>query len=89
MEELKTIRSSLGHIDVFANSQKTVLYIIPHGYIGPNLVKEDLKCVFEFEESHQNEWTYIVDTSRVKIANPINPFYLRKLKELKFIKEYV
>lgn len=89
MQKLKTLNSRFGHIDVFANSSKTILYIIPHGYVGPSLVKKDLKYALEFEENYQNEWTYIVDTSKVKIANPLNPFYLRELKKLKLMKEYI
>lgn len=82
-------RSYFGHIDVFTNSERTILYIIPHGYVGPKLVGKDLEFAFEFEKRHQNKWTYIVDTSKVKVANPLNPFYLRKLQKLKLMKEYI
>ncbi len=89
MQKLETLTSNFGYIEVFTNLERTILYIIPHGYIGPKLVKKDLAFAFAFEEKQQNSWTYIVDTSKVKVANPLNPFYLRKLQELKFMQEYI
>lgn len=89
MKQLIKIDSKFGHIDVFHIEAKNLLYAIPNGYVGPELVKKDLQFLGEFNDNTEDEWQYILDTSKVKIVNPINPFLLRGLSQLSKMKEYV
>lgn len=89
MKQLIKIDSKFGHIDVFHIEAKNLLYAIPNGYVGPELVKKDLQFLGEFNDNTEDEWQYILDTSNVKIVNPINPFLLRGLSQLSKMKEYV
>jgi len=90
MQKITTLKSSLGQIDIFVNANKTILYVVPNGYVGPSLVKKDLNYALEFENSISHEWTYIVDTSKVSVVSPLNPFFLhRGLKRFTRMKAYV
>jgi len=90
MQKITTLKSTLGHIDIFANANKTTLFVIPKGYVGPSLVKKDLNYALEFENSISHEWTYIVDTSKVSVVSPLNPLFLHLgLKQFKRMKAYV
>lgn len=89
MIKMITLTSGLGHIDVFTNEERTYLYAVPHGYVGPSLVKKDLEFMNDFDLKSISEWSYIVDTSEVKVVNPINPFLLKGLKRFSNMKEYV
>ena len=89
MNQITKITSRFGYIDVYANEDKSVLYAIPNGYVGPTLVKKDLKFLAQFNKECQGEWKYIVDISKAKIVNPINPFLLNNLKDFSKMKEYV
>ncbi len=42
MQKTTTLKSYLGQIDIFVNTSKTILYIVPKGCVGPSLVKKDL-----------------------------------------------
>lgn len=89
MIKITTLDSSFGHIDVFTNEERSFLYAVPHGYVGPALVKKDLKFMNDFDLGSTAEWSYIVDTSKVKVVNPINPFLLKGLSRFSNMKEYV
>ena len=75
MQKTTTLKSYLGQVDIFVNVDKTTLYIVPKGYVGPSLVKKDLNYALEFENSISQEWTYIVDTSKVSVVSPLNPIF--------------
>lgn len=89
MEQLTKIKSRFGHIDVFINKEKTTLYAVPNGYVGPELVKKDLKFLKKFDANCENKWKYIVDISKVKIVNPINPFLLNGLRQFSKMSTYI
>lgn len=89
MKKTTTISSRLGTVDVFISSDKRTVYAIPNGYISPSLVIKDLAYLKEFDSASKVKWKYIVDTSRVKVAHPINPFFLRRIKQFSMMSEYV
>ncbi len=89
MTMITKIVSRFGYIEVFINKEKSIIYAIPNGYVGPSLVKKDLAFLADFDLNSKEDWTYIVDTSKVKVVNPINPFLLKGLKQFSKMKEYV
>lgn len=89
MKKTISISSRLGHVDNFVNESKTIVLAKPHGYIGPQLLLKDLEFLTSFDKNSTTPWKYIVDTSKTKFVNPINPFLLRKLRGLSHMQEYV
>lgn len=89
MNKAAKIVSRYGYIDVFINADKNILYAIPNGYVGPGLVKKDLKFLTDFDKKSQVKWKYIVDTSKAKVVHPMNPFLLKGLTQLSKMNEYV
>ena len=89
MKHLEKIEAQFGYIDIFSNEKGSFLYVVPHGYVGPSLVKRDLDFAQSFDNNCNEKWTYIVDTSKVTLPNPINVFYLRRIKNFKKMEEYV
>ena len=89
MNKLTKIESRFGYIEVYTNEDKSTLYAIPNGYVGPDLVRKDLAFLKIFDANATGKWKYIVDTSKVKIVNPINPFLLKGLKQFPKMSEYI
>lgn len=89
MTKLTKIVSRLGYIDVFTNQKRSIVYAIPNGYVGPTLVKKDLEFLADFDLNSTGGWTYIVDTSKVKVVHPLNPFLLKGLKQFSKMEAYV
>jgi len=89
MQKITKITSRFGYIDVFINENRNILYAVPNGYIGPELVKKDLDFLTEFDGNCVGRWKYIVDVSKVKIVNPLNPFLLSGLKQFSKLNEYI
>ncbi len=89
MIKIARVVSRFGYIDISTNENRSILYAKPSGYVGPDLVKKDLEFLKKFDAHCEGGWKYIVDTSAVKIANPINPFLLNSLKQFSKMNEYV
>jgi len=53
------------------------------------LVKDDLQIAKSFGLQLKRPWIYLVDTSENPIPNPLNLFYLRRIKKLPYIKNYI
>lgn len=85
--KIKEINAPLGSVSLYTNTKKDLLYAKASGYINLGLVKKDLSFVQSFNTTHP--WTYLVDTSKVKSAHPLNPFYLAQLKNNKSLKTYI
>jgi hypothetical protein len=66
-----------------------VLWVDAHGYIGPSLLRDDLAFATRFDAMHEGGWTYVVDIRRVRWANPLNIFYLRKITRLPNLRGYI
>ena len=89
MNKLNKIESRFGYIEIYTNEDRNILYAIPNGYVGPNLVRKDLAFLKIFDTNCEGKWKYIVDTSKAKIVNPINPFLLKGLKQFPNMSEYI
>ena len=86
---VEKFESKHGFIDIFSNSTRSYLYVKPHDCIVPSLVIEDILFAQHFGLSAQANWNYIVDTTNVLIANPLNIFYLRQIKTFPNLKQYI
>lgn len=83
------IQQKFGHVTVYALESPALLYIQANGYIGPSLLQETLELARGFGKQHSNGWDYIVDTIGVKIANPLNVFWLRRIHKLPNLRRYI
>jgi hypothetical protein len=59
------------------------------GYIGLRLVREDVHAAAAFGKEHPEGWIYVADTSKVRVANPLNLVYLRRIQQLPNVRAYV
>lgn len=80
---------NFGSIVLYRDTQKGLFVVEPKGIINPNLVKVDLKEAYAFGEKFNKNWVYLVDTSKVTFPNPINLFYLKKIRVLPYVDKYV
>lgn len=86
LNKVLDIKRSFGRLRLYTSKNKFI--VRPSGVINPTLVKIDLKYARDFGEAAL-DWDYIVDTSEVKFANPINLFLLRRVKSLPNLSRYV
>lgn len=59
------------------------------GHVGPRLVRWDLERAAAFGVEHPRGWWYVVDTSGVRLPNPLNLAYLRRIRRLPNLRGYV
>jgi hypothetical protein len=89
---MKTIlekKDFFGSLKISVSEEKGLFLIEPKGIINPGLVLADLKAAHQFGSEYQKPWIYIVNTENVLFPNPLNLFYLSRIKELPFISEYI
>ena len=84
-----TIRRRFGHLVLRTSAAPPALVIEAHGYIGPSLLRADLAAAREFGERHPGGWTYVAYTTHVRAINPLNVFWLRRIRALPHLGEYV
>jgi hypothetical protein len=87
MKLILDISKQGGRLEIY--SIRNTLYIRPSGIINPILIKEDLKAAMIFGLMNPKGWEYIVDTSNVLFPNPVNLFYLKKIKDLPNLNNYI
>lgn len=78
-----------GSISLTWMPEQDVLLVEGKGYVGLGMVREDLQRAGTFGKEHSNGWTYIADTSKVRLANPLNLIYLRRIPQLPNLRAYI
>jgi hypothetical protein len=78
-EPLTVLDAKLGAIHVGARHEAPCLWSKPTGYISPKLLRREFACASEFAAHHPEGWNFVVDTRGVKLMNPINALFLRRL----------
>jgi hypothetical protein len=87
MEKVFEFSKHGGSLSIY--NAKNLLLLKPKGIINPSIIKEDLNFAREFGTSFSKDWIYLVNTEKVLFPNPLNIFYLSKIKHLPNIKAYV
>jgi hypothetical protein len=82
-------RGRLGAIHIGSRPRPPCLWNKPNGYIGPSLLRREHACAEEFARQHPEGWVFVVDTSSVRLINPINPLFTRRLLRLPNIRAYI
>lgn len=78
-----------GSVALTAYQQRPLLFVEARGYVGPALLKGVLAYGRPFGEQFPQGWDYAVDTTRLTLAHPINPYYLRQIHHLPHLRRYI
>ena len=87
--KLLEVNKSGGCLKLYGDEAKALFMVVPHGIINPALIKIDLLEAEKFGAQQSKPWTYLVDTSNVIFPNPLNLLFLRKIKHLPNLGQYV
>lgn len=86
----KTFTSRTGSIELsLVEGVSDTFQVVPKGVVSLTLLKEYLSFIERLDQQHTRKFNHIVDTSMVKFANPLNPFFLRRISRLKNINHYI
>jgi hypothetical protein len=77
-----------GSLKITVDREEGLFLVEPRGIINPSLVQFDLEAAIAFGSEIKKPWIYIVNTKNVLFPNPINLFYLSRIKELPFRERY-
>lgn len=88
-EKLFETKDIFGSLTLYKCTNKSILIVEPKGIINPSLVQIDLREAKKFGNMQSEKWTYLVNTEHVIFPNPLNLFFLRQIKDLPSISEYV
>ena len=86
-EVLDRVNRRFGGVELIARNN--VFLVRARGYIGPSLIREELKIAAAFGESRSEGWWYVVDTTAVRVPNPLNALLLRQIRSLPHIRGYL
>ena len=87
--KLLEVNKSGGSLKLYGDEAKGLFVVEPHGIINPALIKIDLLEAEKFGAMQSKPWIYLVDTSNVTFPNPLNLLFLRKIKHLPNLGQYV
>ena len=83
------INHRFGQIIVQHHAAPPHLLIQAVGYVNPKMLQETLVIAEVFGQQQPNGWDYVVDTTKLKIAHPLNPIWLRKIHKLPNLNRYI
>jgi len=87
VKPLAETRRRLGRITFDTIDDPPVLVVTPHGYVGPRLVRDDLRVAREHAATQPGPWWYVVDPTDA-IPNPVNLVFLRAVSRLPGVAGY-
>jgi hypothetical protein len=86
---LERIRRGRGELAILARERPATFLVRARGAIGPALIRADLARARAFGSAHPDGWDYVVDTSEVRFAHPLNVFWLREIRKLPNLSRYM
>lgn len=89
LEKYFETKDLFGHLTLYRDVEKGLFLVEPRGIINPNLIKIDLKEAALFGEKQKRKWVYLVNTKYVTLPNPLNLFFLKRIKKLPYLEKYV
>jgi hypothetical protein len=85
---VERIRRGPGEFELYVRNTPTTFLVRAVGGIGPALVRDGIARAAAFGEARPEGWEYIADTTRVRVANPLNVFVLRRIRHLPNLTSY-
>jgi hypothetical protein len=89
LEKYFETKDQFGSLTLYKDIERGLFVVEPRGVINPGLVKIDLKKAYDFGQGQQQGWIYLVNSTSVLFPNPLNLLYLKKIKSLPYLKQYV
>lgn len=83
------INHRFGKITIQKQTNPSYLLVQAKGYVNPKMLQATLAIAEEFGREQPQEWDYIVDTTELKVAHPLNPIWLRKIHKLPHLNRYI
>ena len=83
------VRRWRGCLRLCTRSAPPALLVQAFGYIGPSLIRADLAFAEGFGRIHSSGWDYVVDTTGMRCAHPLNPLWLRRIRGLPNLRRYI
>lgn len=87
MGERREIRTRTGTVTIAV--ENSLFLVRPQGYVGRAMLLRGLREATSFGLDQPGGWWHVTDTSGVRLANPVNPFLLRRIRRLPNIRGYV
>ncbi|MEM7110969.1 MAG: hypothetical protein AAF614_00955 [Chloroflexota bacterium] len=84
-----SITHRFGQINIQEKFSPPHLMVQAIGYVGPKMLQDTLAYAQTFGKKHPHGWDYVVDTTKLGIAHPLNPIWLRKIHHLPHINRYI
>jgi hypothetical protein len=89
LSQAQILQQRLGHVRISVAEAPALIFIEPSGYIGPTLLQKTLEFAQDFGKRHPEGWDYIVDSLHLKVPNPLNIYWLRKIRNLPNLRKYI
>lgn len=86
---LARVARRCGGIERFARPRPAALRVVPRGYVGPAPLREELVLARAFGAAHPERWDYVVDTTSVRFACPLDPLWLHAIPALPHLARYL
>jgi hypothetical protein len=78
-----------GEIRINTRDRPPSIWVTASGYVGPSLLSAELEFAERFARKHADGWTYVADTTKVVVINPVNVVWLRRIRALPGLRRYV
>lgn len=89
LSQAQILKQRLGNVRISVAEAPALIFIEPSGYIGPTLLQKTLEFARDFGKRHPEGWDYIVDSLHLKVPNPLNIYWLRKIRHLPNLRKYI
>ncbi|MDA1264861.1 MAG: hypothetical protein O2816_07270 [Planctomycetota bacterium] len=89
LTEAEVVAGRFGRLRLLACDDPAVFWVEAHGFITPGLVRRDLEAAEAFGRRHPWGWTYVADTTGVKVVHPLNLLQLRRIPDLSHLAHYL
>lgn len=76
-----------GRIELLHNIDAATVVAVASGWIGPRLLSDEFIVLRDITAT-SDDWRYVVDTTDVRFANPLNVIILRRLASLRGLSTY-
>ena len=83
------INHRFGKINIQEKTNPPHLLVQAIGYINPTMLQETLAYAQAFGNKQPQGWDYVVDTTKLGVAHPLNPIWLRKIHQLPNLNRYI
>ncbi len=89
MVPIRSFKEKRGKIDLYFLEKNFAFYARPCGVIGLKLLQQYVVELKRIDQLHSEKFHHIVNTTNIRIANPLNPLILRAIRKLNNLGLYI